>query len=103
MTISTYLTTSPYISTPQVNFYVPYLDWWNAPTIGSSNTDTIITVSARYNRRPDLLSNDIYGTPGYWWVFAVRNPNIIKDPIFDMVTGITIYAPDKSNIPNGLS
>ena len=103
MTLSTYSPTSPYISTLQVNYYVPYLDWWNALTIIGSNTDIIVTLNARYNRRPDLLSNDLYGTPGYWWVFAVRNPDIIKDPIFDMIPGITIYAPDKSNIPNGLA
>jgi len=33
-----------------------------------------------------------------WWVFALRNPNVIEDPIFDMLTGTTIYIPKKENL-----
>jgi hypothetical protein len=33
-----------------------------------------------------------------WWVFAVRNPNVIKDPIFDFFPGQTIYIPNKNTL-----
>lgn len=93
-----YSSRSPYKATPQINRYVQYLGTWVPPALTSSSDDQVITLPAKYNRRPDLLSYDFYGTPGLWWIFAVYNTNIIKDPIYDMVTGITIVIPNKSNL-----
>ncbi len=91
----TYQTTSPYYYTTQTS---TYLDLWNAPVIPSLSTDNIILLTDRYTHRPDLLSQDIYGTPRLWWVFALRNPDVIKDPIYDMQAGIEIRIPDKSSL-----
>jgi hypothetical protein len=38
-----------------------------------------------------------------WWVFAIRNPSIITDPIFSMRSGISIYIPNKANLLNLVS
>jgi hypothetical protein len=43
--------------------------------------------------RPDLLANDLYQNSELWWVFAVRNPDVIKDPVYDFVPGQQIYIP----------
>ena len=93
-----YNSTSPYSSTQQVNKYVPYLDFWPGITIAPAATDTLITLPSLYQYRPDSLSYDVYNTPNLWWVFAVRNLNVINDPIWDFVPGINIYIPDPSSL-----
>jgi hypothetical protein len=35
-------------------------------------------------------------------VFAMRNPNIIKDPIFDFKAGRTIFIPKSDNLMTAL-
>jgi hypothetical protein len=93
-----YEPTSPYSKTVQLNQYVSYLDFWTAVAIPPSTSDLIVRLETKYNKRPDLLSQDLYGTPQLWWVFACRNPDIIKDPIYDFKPNIVIYAPVKDVI-----
>jgi len=100
MTQSYYKGTSPYYTTPQIYDFLPYLDFWNATPVVPSPNDVLYQIPATYQHRPDLLSFDVYGTTGYWWVFAVRNPDTIKDPIYDLVVGINIYLPAKAGLPN---
>jgi hypothetical protein len=45
-----------------------------------------------------LLAYDLYGSTKLWWVFAQRNMNVIKDPVYDMVTGTKIYLPQGSKL-----
>jgi hypothetical protein len=86
---------SPYFKTPIKDFY---LDVWKKRNIPASADDQLITLEAKYEGRPDLLSYDLYGTPRLWWVFAVRNMDLLVDPIEDMKAGITIFAPTKDRI-----
>lgn len=100
---SNYNPFSLYSDTNQVtNLGITYLDFWNPPTIKVSATDTYITLPSRYERRPDLLSYDYYQTSGYWWVFMVRNPDVISDPINDFKAGINIFVPAKENLPRSV-
>lgn len=101
MTNATYSPISPYAATPQVNVYLEYLDFWKGSAIAPRDGDQIITLGSKYVNRPDLLSQDLYGSAGYWWIFALRNPDAIKDPIYDMKAGLTIYAPAKSDLAVG--
>jgi hypothetical protein len=55
--------------------------------------DIQVAISPTYDQRPDLMAYDLYGTSGLWWVFAVRNPDIIQDPIWDHTVGTIIYLP----------
>jgi len=55
-------------------------------------------IQPQYTYRPDLLSYDLYGTSKLWWVFAVRNIDTIKDPVFDFVAGTTIRLPQKTTL-----
>jgi hypothetical protein len=98
MTIS-YDNHSIYQTTPQVNKnQVTYLDFWSGVIIPQTVNDKLVILDSRYQYRPDLLSFEYYQTPKLWWVFALRNPDVIKDPIWDFKTGITIYVSDKSAI-----
>lgn len=89
---------SPYVSTTQTTKYVQYLDFWTQITIPASSDDVLYSIETKYNNRPDLLSFELYGTPQLWWVFAVRNPDIIIDPIFDFKSGVVIYAPTTNRL-----
>jgi hypothetical protein len=88
--------TSQYLNTPVKNFY---LDIWVPRTVPSSPFDQIGVIPPKFNQRPDLMSQQLYGTPGLWWVFAVRNPDIFIDPIGDFISGVTFYIP--ANILKG--
>lgn len=82
---------SQYLLTPIKNWY---LDLWTPRIIPKSDYDKIIVIPPEFNQRPDLLSQQEYGTPRLWWVFCLRNPDLMADPINDFVAGLEIYVPD---------
>jgi hypothetical protein len=90
-----YSKTSPYFTT---NVTGSYLDLLSLRDIPSQSDDILFTVTQQYSNRPDLLAYDLYSDANLWWVFAVRNKSIIKDPVFDMIPGQKIYLPKLSTI-----
>lgn len=86
---------SPWYHTPQATWFLSNLEYRDVPASGS---DTLTTLLGKYTNRPDLLSFDLYGTTDYWWVFMIRNPDRIKDPIYDMVAGLQIYTPSQAHL-----
>lgn len=97
----TYNQTSPYYNTSMVA-NGSYLGLWNQPIIPAANTDKLITINQIYNLRPDLLAHDLYGDSRLWWVFAMRNPNTLRDPLGDFVTGTQIFLPDSGTLKAAL-
>ncbi len=95
MSMVSYRKTSPYYGTPQQDWY---LGFYSPRKITSEADDVLIELSAKYRHRPDKLSFDLYNTSSLWWVFSVRNPDVIKDPIYDMEPGIQIYLPSMATI-----
>lgn len=79
-----------------------FLDVMENRSIPKLPDDVQFKINATYKYRPDLLAHDLYGDAGYWWVFAARNPNRIKDPIFDFKPGVTIFLPKKSTLVSAL-
>jgi hypothetical protein len=94
-----YNKTSPYYNTPLKNGYLDVATFRSFP---SQDDDVLYQVSKEYEYRPDLLAYEIYKDSSLWWVFAVRNPSIIKDPIFDLEAGVVIYLPKISTLQNSL-
>ena len=90
-----YAKTSPYTQTEVYGFF---LDVANIPQIPIVPSDVTYEIDAIYKHRPDLLAYDLYGDQGLWWVFAVRNPNVLKDPVFDFVPGKRIFIPKKETL-----
>lgn len=88
---------SPYSSTPIKN---NYRDIMVKPFIETSLDDTEYIIEKKYEYRPDRLAHDIYGDESLWFVFQLRNMDVIKDPIFDFKTGKKIYIPIKRNVEN---
>lgn len=94
MSIISFPSTSPYFTTDQTSWYTGPINWRAIPA--NSNDFYIASLDKKYENRPDRLSYDLYNTPAYWWVFMVRNMDTIRDPIWDMTAGISIYAPSAS-------
>jgi hypothetical protein len=78
------------------------LDLFNKRFIPKEPDDLLYTIKSQYAYRPDLLSFDLYGTAKLWWVFAARNMNVIKDPVFDFLPGTQIFLPKKSTLTAAL-
>jgi hypothetical protein len=92
---ATYKKTSPYYDTQNYGKFLDIIQFRSIPKLPG---DVIYIIDAIYERRPDLLANDLYGDSNLWWVFAARNPNAIEDPIFDFVAGRTIYIPKQETL-----
>lgn len=99
MTTVSYAYTSPYYATKITNGYLESL---NYRAFSMLDSDRLYEVNAKYQNRPDLLANDLYGDVRLWWVFAVRNKSVIKDPVFDLVAGIKIYLPQITTLKKDL-
>ena len=84
-----------YANTDTIDFY---LDIWNDDINLSTTGDTSIEIHSKYNLRPDLMAYDMYGSPNYWWVFALKNKDKLIDPVEDFKTGLVITVPSRSGI-----
>ncbi len=82
----------------ETDTYGNALDVWTPRKIRKDPSDVLYVIEPVYQYRPDLMANDLYGSAELWWVFAARNPNTIKDPIFDFKNGTTIYIPKRANV-----
>lgn len=71
-----------------------YLDIWkpSVADIKSIATRTY-TIEPRYNQRPDMLANELYGNSKLWWAFALINQDKLIDPIMDFTSGLSIEVP----------
>ena len=94
-----YSKNSPYSKTP---FYGDFLDIADFPVIPKNPDDVLFAINKTYQFRPDLLAYDLYEDTSLWWVFALRNPNTLRDPIFDMKIGNRIFLPKKATITGAI-
>ena len=75
-----------------------FLDVNNLPKLAANINDELYTITASYAERPDSLAYLLYGSARLWWVFALRNPDLLKDPIRDFKEGVSIYLPSSENV-----
>jgi hypothetical protein len=94
-----YNSSSPYATTPMD---ATGLGIMKDRTIPKLPTDQMFTINLVYAMRPDLLAHDLYDNSQLWWVFANRNPNVLKDPLFDFTEGTTIYLPRMDTLKTAL-
>jgi len=96
-----YSQNSPYYTTSVYNNL--FLDIMDNRDITPDPTDVYWQITQTYHMRPDMLAYDLYENSQLWWVFAQRNPNMIKDPLFDFVAGTYIFLPQLDNLKTQLS
>ena len=77
-----------------------YLSIYEPPlTIDTlSEETTTYIIQPKFDRRPDLMAFELFGSARLWWVFAQRNINTIKDPVYDFEAGVEIYLPKGGNL-----
>ena len=92
---------SAYYGTPSFD-NGQFLDLLNYRAIPKLVNDMLFTIPPQYEYRPDLLAYDLYGNADLWWVFAVRNPNTLVDPLWDFIADTVIYLPQKSTLQSAL-
>jgi len=88
--------TSPWNKTRIVNGQ--YLDVLSIRPVPAENDDVLYEIQPQFSYRPDLLAYALYGSAKLWWVFAQRNMDTLKDPIYDFVAGTQIYLPKGKNL-----
>ena len=98
--MATYSNESPYANTQIVNGQ--YLGFLKIRPVPAYDDDILYTIESQYQHSPDLLAYDLYGSVKLWWVFAQRNMNVLKDPVYDMVTGTRIYLPQGARLTETL-
>jgi hypothetical protein len=99
MSTANYSATSPYYTTETFGQFLDVLSFRNFPKYVD---DKVFQINKIYEFRPDLLAYDLYGNAGLWWVFSIRNPNVIQDPIGDFVAGTFIQLPSKQTLTTAL-
>ena len=72
----------------------------NLPKVQKTLKDEVYIIGHGYDERPDLLAHQLYGNTRLWWVFAMRNPDILKDPIRDFKPGTQIILPSEESVNN---
>lgn len=70
--------------------------WWERKPMAFTNSDVDFEITAKYNKRPDLLAFDIYGSARLQWL--VLQFNSIVDINTEFVTGATIRLPLRSRV-----
>jgi hypothetical protein len=90
---------SPYLNTPITNGYLNVLNFIDIP---SQADDIQFEISSLYMHRPDLLAYDIYGDSQLWWVFAVRNKDVLRDSVYDFIPGQIIFLPKLETIKKAI-
>ena len=91
-----YGSTSPWGKTRVINNQ--YLDVLQIRPVPARDDDVLYEVQPQFTHRPDLLAFSVYGTPKLWWVFAQRNMDVLKDPVFDLEAGIKIFIPRQDKL-----
>lgn len=90
-----YNSSSPYAVTPQASWFLG--NYVHRPII-PHGTDQPYTIPPPYANRPDLAAYALYSDSRLWWIFAVRNPALLKDPLYDFNEGLVIQVPTKEHL-----
>lgn len=85
-----YPKSSPYAATPQSSRFIGR---YVHRSIRPNSEDRLMDIQPRHEFKPEAMSQELYGTPEYWWVFMARNLKVIRDPIWDHKVGLTIVVP----------
>lgn len=75
-----------------------FLDVNSLPAMQKGMYDEDFLISPEFHNRPDILALKLYGSTALWWVFALRNPDTIKDPIRDFKSGTEIKLPSMESV-----
>ena len=87
---------SRYVQGGATEVYTNRLGWWERRDLSKSDDDVTIVISKTYDKRPDLLATDLYGTPILQWL--VLQYNNILDINTEFVTGKELTLPTDERV-----
>lgn len=90
---------SPYAKVGQSQ----YLGYNLPQPILASDLDMDYTIPPKYNERPDRLAKELYGNERLFYIFALVNPDLLEDPIYDFKSGVTIKIPTIQRVQGWLN
>lgn len=76
--------------------YADRLGWWEREIFQPDSEDEEFTITPEYDKRPDLLSKDKYGTRRYFWI--ILQFNNIFDINEEFITGKVIRLPSPHRV-----
>ena len=76
--------------------YTTRLGWWERSIFIKQSSDIPFTITPKYEYRPDLVSNDLYGRDDLGW-FIMQYNNLI-DVNEEFILGTTLTLPSASRI-----
>jgi len=91
---SQYSTYSPYSKVDQTW----YLDYNLPQTMVKADSDSEYIIPPQYNEQPWRLAKDLYGNERLYYIFALLNPDLLVDPIYDFTAGTTILIPSLQRV-----
>lgn len=92
--MANYNNNSPWAKVPQ-SWYLGY----TVPAyMTTADSDKSYTIPTTQNEQPWKLSKELYGSEELYYIFALLNPDLLQDPVYDFVTGLTIQVPDPSRV-----
>jgi len=74
-----------------------YLGTSKLPNVSLAVGDRV-QVPPECENRIDLFSYQQYGSSRLWWVIALANADIIKDPTWDFKSGMIVFVPRDANL-----
>ena len=96
---SQYSLYSPYAKVKQTW----YLDYNLPQSLSPAVYDTEYTIPAHFNEQPWRLAKELYGNERLYYIFALLNPDILVDPIYDFTTGTVILVPSLQRVQTWLN
>ena len=84
-----------YVQGGRTDDFVTKLGWWERKVFRRSSSDVTLTLTAKYNRRPDLLAYDLYGKAGLQWF--ILQYNAISD-VIEFSQGLKVTVPTRSRL-----
>lgn len=96
---SKYTQYSPYAKTKQTWF----LDYNLPRRIYPADSDVTYTVPSKYDEQPWRLAKELYGHEELYYIFALINPDLLIDPVYDFKTGLQIQIPTLQRVQQYLN
>ena len=93
---SIYNKDSRYVQGGTTTVEVDKLAWWERILFVEDTSDIIFTLTAQYNRRPDILAKTLYGKATLMWV--ILQLNNINDINEEFIEGKELRLPTRERI-----
>lgn len=85
-----------YIQGGSVESFPKRIGWWERKPMAFTDSDVDYDIIPKYNKRPDLLAFDLYGSARLMWL--VLQFNTIIDINTEFITGRKIRLPLRSRV-----